>query len=111
MTQEIPDLDKALKQAKSIKPSEGFFIVQIDQHLVIPAKDVPKFLESIQQARKKSRYYSDPPRLTPLASDDLTITPFSRAEFEAYQVAALLNLDRDGLRTVMQATEKAAEHA
>lgn len=95
--------EEALKKVRAKKPPEGFYLVQLDQHLVIPAKDFPQFLASIQGALKKSRYYSDPPRLTPLGTDDITITPFSRTEYEAYQMAALLNLDRDGLRVVMDA--------
>jgi hypothetical protein len=93
----------ALKRVRNIKPTKGFYSVKVDQILIIPADDFPKFLESLRDAKKKTnRYYSDQPGLASLSSEDMEIAPFSRAEYEAYQVAMLLKLDRDGLQTILK---------
>lgn len=100
----LPEEKEAnLKKIRNIKPTKGFFLVKIDQELVIPADDFPKFIDSLQNAKRKlNKYYSDKPGLGPLCSDDMVITSFSRAEYEAYQMAMLLNLDRDGTRALVE---------
>lgn len=92
------DYEQAKKKAQAEKPKENFIVIHIDGKFVLPHKDGVKFLESLANAEKLPRYYSDKQCITALEREDYSTTSMSRQEYERYKIAALLNVSYDDVK-------------
>ena len=103
------DYEEAKKKAQAEKPKDNFIVIHLDGKLVLPYKDGMKFLESLANAEKLPRYYSDKQYITPLEREDYSSTSMSRQEYDRYKIAALLNVSYDDVKQMEEAPKQPSQ--
>lgn len=110
-----PNVAKALKRIRSAKTRESFMIVKIEHDykhsLLLPHSQGVALLNSMAAAERFLDYYNEPKRVVPLATDTVSTRLMSYDEYEQHKLAALLNINFETAKEMMEAAEALLETA